>query len=268
MSGRIKVGIGGWTYEPWRGTFYPADLAQKRELEYAGGKLTSIEINGTFYGAQKPESFMKWRDETPAGFVFAVKGPRYATQRRMLSAAGPTIERFLGSGVLELKDKLGPINWQLMPTAKFEPGDFEAFLKLLPASFAGRPLRHAVEVRHKSFLVSEFVDMMRHYGIAIVIAGDSEYPQIADITGPFVYVRIMGTQPGETLGYSQVALDTWAQRARCWAEGGAPEGVQTVNPPVQARNGARAAREVFMYVISGHKVANPAAAQALIKRLA
>ncbi len=269
MSGHIRVGVGGWTYEPWRGTFYPANLPQKRELEYAAGKLTSIEINGTFYGSQKPASFAKWRDETPAGFVFAVKGPRYATQRRALSGAGPTIERFLNSGLLELKDKLGPINWQLAPTTKFEPVDFEAFLKLLPASAAGRPLRHAVEVRHKSFVVSEFVDMMRHYGIAIVIAGDSEYPQIADVTAPFVYVRIMGTHPDEPLGYSQAALDTWARRARCWADGGTPEGLETVtSPPEGPRGVAGVEREVFMYVISGHKVANPAAAQGLIERVA
>lgn len=267
MSGHIRVGVGGWTYEPWRGTFYPAELVQKRELEYAAGKLTSIEINGTFYGPQKPESFVKWRDETPAGFVFAVKGPRYATQRRTLSGAGPTIERFLGSGVLELKDKLGPINWQLMPTMKFEPADFEAFLKLLPANFAGRPLRHAVEGRHKSFRTPEFVDMMRHYDIAIVIAGDSEYPQIADVTAPFVYVRVMGTQPGESLGYSPAMLDVWARRARCWADGGLPEGLETVSPPQSSQTAASAEREVFMYVISGHKVANPAAAQALIGRV-
>jgi uncharacterized protein YecE (DUF72 family) len=267
MSGRIGVGVGGWTYEPWRGTFYPEDLAQKRELEFAAGKLTSIEINGTFYGSQKPESFAKWRDETPAGFVFAVKGPRYATHRRALSGAGPTIERFLGSGVLELKDKLGPINWQLMPTTKFEPADFEAFLQLLPGTCAGRPLRHAVEVRHKSFRVPEFVDMMRHYGIAIVIAGDAEYPLIPDITGPFVYARIMGTQPTEPLGYSPAALDLWARRARCWADGEVPEGLETVASLEGSRAPSGADRDVFVYVISGHKVANPAAAQALIKRL-
>lgn len=267
MGGRIRVGVGGWTYEPWRGTFYPEDLTQKRELEYAADKLTSIEINGTFYGSQKPESFAKWREETPAGFVFAVKGPRYATQRRALASAGPTIERFLRSGVLELKDKLGPINWQLLPTTKFEPADFESFLKLLPAGLARQPLLHAVEARHASFRVPEFVDMMRHYGIATVIAGDSQYPLIADITAPFVYARIMGTQPGEPGGYSAQALDLWARRARCWAEGGVPEGLETVLPPDSSRSVSGKGRDVFLYVISGHKVANPAAAQALIKRL-
>jgi uncharacterized protein YecE (DUF72 family) len=264
MSGHIRVGVGGWTYEPWRGTFYPQDLAHKHELEYAAGKLTSIEINGTFYGSQKPESFAKWREETPAGFVFALKAPRYATQRRALAGAGPTVQRFLGSGVLELKDKLGPINWQLLPTTKFESADFEGFLKLLPKELAGRSLLHAVEARHPTFRVPEFVDMMRHYGVAIIIAGDSQYPLIPDITAPFVYVRIMGTQPGEPLGYSPAALDQWARRAKCWADGDIPEELETVT----ARDGSRGSgRDVFVYVISGHKVANPAAAQALIERL-
>jgi uncharacterized protein YecE (DUF72 family) len=263
VSGHIRIGVGGWTYEPWRGTFYPAALAQKRELEYAASKLTSIEVNGTFYGSQKPETFARWRDETPAGFVFALKAPRYATHRSALAGAGPTIERFLGGGVLELKDKLGPINWQLMPATKFAAADFEAFLKLLPGRVAGRTLRHVVEVRHDSFRVPEFVDMARHYGVAIVIAGDSGYPQIADITAPFVYARIMGTRPEEPLGYSPAALELWADRARRWAEGGPSEGLQTAAP----HTGGRADRDVYLYVISGHKVANPAAAQALIERV-
>ena len=264
MSGQIRVGVGGWTYEPWRGTFYPEDLAQKRELEYASSRLTSIEINGTFYGAQKPESFVKWRDETPADFVFAVKAPRYATHRRALSAAAPVVERFLNGGVLELGDKLGPINWQLMPATRFDAADFEGFLKLLPRSSGGRILRHAVEVRHKSFRVPEFVDMMRHYGVAIIVEGDSEYPQIADVTAPFVYARIMGTKPEEPLGYPSATLDVWAQRARCWAAGVTPDELETV-APVERNEGA--GRDVFLYVINGHKVANPAAAEALIERL-
>jgi uncharacterized protein YecE (DUF72 family) len=263
MSGHIRIGIGGWTYEPWRGTFYPATLVQKRELEYAAGRLSSIEVNGTFYGAQKPETFVRWHDETPAGFVFALKAPRYATHRRALAAAGPVIERFLGGGVLELKDKLGPINWQLMPGTKFDAADFEAFLKLLPGKADGRELRHAVEVRHESFRVPELVDMARHYGVAIVVAGDSAYPQIADATAPFVYARIMGTQPKDPLGYSTAALDLWAQRARRWAGGGVPEDLESV----AASKGERVDRDVYLYVISGHKVANPAAAQALIERI-
>ena len=263
MSGHIRIGVGGFHYEPWRGTFYPDTLPQKRELEYVSGKLTSIEINGTFYSSQKPESFAKWREETPAGFVFALKAPRYATHRRALAGAGAVIERFLGGGVLELKEKLGPINWQLMPTSKFEPADFDAFLRLLPRQAQGRVLRHAVEVRHATFRVAELVDMARHYGVAVVVAGDSEYPLIADVTAPFVYVRIMGTQPDQPLGYSAVALDLWAQRARSWAAGDAPESLAVIS----SQKAERVVRDVFLYVISGHKVSNPAAAQALIERV-
>ena len=263
MSGQIRIGVGGWTYEPWRGRFYPEKLAHKGELEYASRKLTSIEINGTFYGPQKPETFARWRDETPDGFVFALKAPRYATHRRVLADAGPTIERFITGGVLELKDKLGPINWQLVPTTKFDPKDVEGFLKLLPKTVEGRTLRHAIEVRHDSFRVPELVTLAHHYGVALVIAGDSEYPQIADLTAPFVYARIMGTQPAQSLGYSKSALDLWAQRAMTWAAGGSPADLQTVT----GQKVERVNRDVYLYVISGHKEANPAAAQALIERV-
>jgi uncharacterized protein YecE (DUF72 family) len=263
LSGRIRIGIGGWTYEPWRGTFYPEKLPHKRELEYASRHLTSIEINGTFYGSQKPESFARWHDETPDGFVFALKAPRYATHRRVLSDAGPTIERFITGGVLQLKDKLGPINWQLMPATQFDPADFEGFLKLLPKSVEGHALRHAIEARHNSFRVPEFAALARHYGVATVVAGDSEFPQIADLTAPFVYARIMGTQPTQPRGYPKSALDLWAQRATIWAAGGSPEGLEVAG---EQKTG-RVERDVYLYVISGHKVANPTAAQALIERV-
>jgi uncharacterized protein YecE (DUF72 family) len=263
VTGTIRVGIGGWTYEPWRGTFYPAKLLQKSELEYASRQLTSIEINGTYYGSQKPETFAKWHDETPDGFVFSVKAPRFAMNRRVLADAGGSIAKFLASGVTELKDKLGPINWQFMPTKKFEPADFEAFLKLLPEEAAGRPLRHAVEVRHGSFRSAEFIALARERGVAVVIAADSAYPQIADATAPFVYVRIMGTQATEELGYSGAALDLWAARARAWACGAAPDGLDYVEP-TRTRS---TPRDVYLYVISGHKVFNPAAAMSLIRRL-
>jgi uncharacterized protein YecE (DUF72 family) len=151
MTGTIRVGIGGWTFPPWRGIFYPEGLAQKRELEYASRHLTSIEINGTYYGSQKPESFARWREETPEGFVFALKGPRFTTNRRILAEAEPSIERFFASGVLNLQEKLGPINWQLLPTKRFDPADFEAFLKLLPKTIEGRKILHVVEVRPKDF---------------------------------------------------------------------------------------------------------------------
>lgn len=260
---RIRIGVGGWTYEPWRGVFYPEGLTQKRELEYMSRKLTSIEINGTYYRSQTPESFAKWHDETPAAFVFAVKGPRFSTNRRVLSEAGASIERFFSSGVTALKEKLGPINWQFMPTKKFESKDFEGFLKLLPQKIDGRKIRHAVEVRHASFKTSDFVALARDFGVAIVIAGDSNYPQIADVTADFVYARVMGTSEAEALGYSDKALDLWADRARTWAEGGAPDDLESVTKqaPVPSE------RDVFLYVISGFKTRNPAAAMALIERV-
>ena len=263
-KGVVRVGVGGWTYEPWRGVFYPDGLAHRRELEFASRKLSSIEINGTFYGSQKPESFAKWHDETPDGFVFALKGLRYATNRRVLGEAGETIERFFKSGVMELKDKLGPINWQLMPTKKLDLEDIAGFLKLLPRTVDGRAIRHALEVRHASFRSPEFVALAREHGVAIVLAGDSEHPQIADPTAPFVYARIMGTAEGEAAGYAQPELDRWAERAKIWAAGGMPDGLQTVTP----QSSDAVARDVYLYVIGGHKVRNPAAAMALIERLA
>jgi len=265
---RIRIGIGGWTYEPWRGTFYPADLTQKRELEFASRKLTSIEINGTYYGSQKPESFARWHDETPDDFVFALKGPRFATNRRVLAEAGPSIERFIASGILELKDKLGPINWQFMATKKFDAADFAAFLKLLPASHEGRRLRHAVEVRHDSFRSPDFVALLRDHDVAIVVAGDADYPQIADVTAPFVYARIMGTRDSEPAGYAAAELDRWAKAAEAWAAGGTAEGLETAGAPASgASRAAMAERDVFLYVISGFKERNPQAAMALIERV-
>jgi uncharacterized protein YecE (DUF72 family) len=241
----IRIGVGGWTYEPWRGTFYPGGLAHKRELEFASRKLTSIEINGTYYGSQKPASFAKWHDETPDDFVFAVKAPRFATNRRVLSDAGASIERFFTGGLMQLRNKLGPVNWQFMPTKKFDPQDFEGFLKLLPTSVEGQTIRHAVEVRHDSFHTPDFIALARDHGVAIIIAGDSDYPQITDLTAPFVYARIMGTTEAEPAGYPAAALDRWADRARQWAAG----------------------RDVFLYVISGFKARNPATAMALIERV-
>jgi uncharacterized protein YecE (DUF72 family) len=241
----IRIGVGGWTFEPWRGPFYPEKLPQKRELEFASGKLTSIEINGTYYGSQKPASFAKWHDETPDDFVFALKGPRFTTNRRVLAEAGPSIERFFASGVMELRDKLGPINWQFIPTKKFDPDDFAAFLTLLPKTVDGRPVRHAVEVRHESFRTPDFTALASDHGVAIVIAGDSEYPHITDLTAPFVYARIMGTTETEPNGYPDADLAKWAKQARDWAK----------------------TRDVFLYVISGFKQRNPAAAIALLERL-
>jgi uncharacterized protein YecE (DUF72 family) len=260
---QIRVGIGGWTFAPWRGVFYPEDLTQKRELEYASRQLTTIEINGTFYGLQKPESYTKWHEETPDDFVFSLKAPRYATNRRVLAEAGDSIERFFSSGLANLKQKLGPINWQFATTKQFNAEDFEAFLSLLPKKLDGLTLRHAVEVRHESFRDEAFIKLVNKYGVAVVLAGDSEYPQIANLTAPFVYARIMGTKDSQAKGYSKAALDAWAERARQLAAGTVPEDLQAV--PVRAP--AKSARDVYLYVISGFKERNPAAATALIKRL-
>ncbi len=263
VPGAIRIGVGGWTYEPWRGTFYPDELPQKRELEYISRQLTSIEINATYYGSQKPASFAKWRDETPNGFVFSVKAPRFVMNREVLASAESTIARFFASGVMELKDKLGPINWQFLPTKNFNPVDFKAFLKLLPIEVGSRALRHVVEVRHDSFRSPDFIALAREHGVAVVISADSGYPQIADATAPFVYARIMGTQATNELGYSDAALNLWAARARAWASGAAPDGLDYVDP--QRAYGK--SRDVYLYVISGEKVRNPAAAKALILRL-
>lgn len=262
-KGRIHVGIGGWVFAPWRGSFYPKGLPQKDELRHAGMQLTGIEINGTFYGAQKPESFARWHDETPGGFVFALKGSRYVTNRRVLAEAGPSVEKFCASGIAKLRGKLGPINWQLAPTKQFDADDIAAFLNLLPKSVDGVTLRHAIEARHASFRDPAFVALCREHGVAIIIAGDSDYPQITDLTAPFVYLRIMGTTAEHPAGYAPEALDAWARRAKSLASG---EGLDGLTPPV-AKPAAKAPRDVFLFVISGEKQRNPAAATGLIARL-
>jgi uncharacterized protein YecE (DUF72 family) len=260
----IRVGIGGWTFEPWRGTFYPKDLPQKRELEYAGRQLTAIEINGTYYGSQKPESFARWRDETPDGFVFSVKGPRFATNRGKLAEAGASIERFFASGVTELKEKLGPINWQLLPTKKFDAEDFEAFLKLLPNESGGFPIRHVVEVRHDSFRVPAFVALLRRYGVATVLTDKDEFPEIPDVTAPFLYLRLQRATENVATGYPPLELEKWADRARAWAAGGAPAEPKPIAP---SEKKAPKSRDVFIFMINGFKPKAPAAAMALIERL-
>ncbi|MDN7180497.1 DUF72 domain-containing protein [Caballeronia sp. SEWSISQ10-4 2] len=263
-AGQIRIGIGGWTFEPWRGSFYPKGLVQKLELEYASRKLTTIEINGTFYGSQKPATFAKWHDETPDDFVFSLKAPRFSTHRRVLAEAGESVERFLASGVLELKNKLGPINWQFAPTKQFDADDFAGFLDLLPKRVEGREIRHALEVRHESFRDEAFVALARKHGVAIVMAGDSKYPQIADVTAKFVYARIMGTSEAYPQGYDDNTLDLWTERSRNWASGGTPKGLETLGKPAAADT----PRDVYLYVISGFKAHNPAAGIAMIERLA
>jgi uncharacterized protein YecE (DUF72 family) len=261
--GTIRVGIGGWTYEPWRGTFYPDTLPQKRELEYAASKLTSIEVNGTYYGSIKADSFAKWYDETPDDFVFSLKAPRFATNKKVLADAGGSIEKFIESGILHLKQKLGPINWQFMGTKKFDPDDFEKFLKLLPQEVGGQTLRHAVEVRHESFGTPDFIALLREYKVAIITGSDSEFPEYADITAPFVYARAMGTTEEHKSGYAPKALDRWAERAREWAAGKVPDDMKTAGKDQPKP----APHDVYLYVISGYKEKNPFAAMELIERL-
>jgi uncharacterized protein YecE (DUF72 family) len=259
----IRVGIGGWVYAPWRGTFYPKGLAQARELAHASRCLTTIEINGTFYGAQKPESFRRWAAETPDDFVFALKGPRFATHRPALAEAGPSIERFFASGVLELGPKLGPVLWQLPPTKAFQPDDFAAFLALLPRERDGRAIRHAVEAPHASFRGPEFVTLMRKFSAAIALIDSPKQALIADVTGDFLYLRLQRTAEEVATGYPPDALAAWAARARAWAQGGAPVDLPVLAPAADSKS----SRDVFIYMISGAKVRAPAAAMALIEAL-
>jgi len=265
QPGTVRVGIGGWTYADWRDNFYPAGLPHDRELGYASRQLTAIEVNGTYYRTQAPATFAKWRDETPEGFVLALKAPRVATNRRVLAEAGPSIERFVSSGIAELGDKLGPILWQFAPTKRFDPEELDAFLALLPPRVGERPLRHVLEVRHPSFMTPEYLALARRHGVATVFADSDEYPSFADLSGSFVYARLMRTEPEVETGYEPRALDRWAERARTWVGGGEPEDLPRVEP-VRA-NGAKP-RDVFMYFISGAKERAPAAAMALIERLA
>ena len=259
----IRVGIGGWTFEPWRDNFYPKGLPQSLELRYASAHLSAIEVNGTYYSTFKPDTFAKWRDETPAGFMFSLKAHRFATNRRKLAEAGPSVERFLASGVDQLGDKLGPIVWQFMPTKVFEPEDFEAFLKLLPAKAGQRALRHALDVRHESFLDEAYLRLARKYGCATVFTDSDDYPSFADLTGDFVYARLMRTATRYRHGMAPTALDRWAAAARTWCQGREPADVPRVlDAPARARP-----RDVFMYFISGAKEKAPAAAMALIERL-
>jgi uncharacterized protein YecE (DUF72 family) len=264
-QGTIRVGVGGWTYEPWRGVFYPKGLPHAQELSYASRHLTSIEVNGTFYRTQTPATFAKWAREVPDGFVFSLKGPRYAVNRRVLAEAGDSIARFLDSGPLALADRLGPILWQFAPTKKFDEADFGAFLELLPPKLDGKKLQHVVEVRHPSFCVPAFVALLRRFSIPVVYAEHATYPAIADQTGDFVYARLQKGQDSVKTGYPPKALDAWAKRAKAWAAGGAPGDLPSVGPAPRTK--ARP-RDVFLYVIHEGKLRAPAAAEALIARLA
>lgn len=261
-QGDLYIGIGGWTFAPWRGVFYPAKLAQSKELAYAASKLTSIEINGTYYGSQKPESFRKWAADVPDGFVFSVKGPRFATNRRVLAEAGDSVQRFYDSGVLELGDRLGPVLWQFAPTKKFDETDFGAFLELLPKERDGRKLRHVVEVRHDSFRTPAFISLLRKFAIPVVYADHATYPAIADITGDFVYARLQTGKDTVDTAYTPQQLKQWSERLKLWASGGDPGDL----PHVGDKTAKAPPRDVFAYVIHEGKVRAPAGAMDLIAR--
>jgi uncharacterized protein YecE (DUF72 family) len=246
----IRVGIGGWTFEPWRNNFYPKGLPKTRELFHASRAVTTIEINGTYYSTQKPESFRRWANETPDDFVFSVKASRFTTNRRVLAEAGPSIERFVTSGIAELKAKLGPILWQFAPTKKFEPDDFAAFLALLPATVDGVKLRHAIEVRHPTFQTPDFEALAKKFGAAIVIADSAKYPMIEAATADFVYVRLQQAEASIPTGYAPKDIAQWGSRAKEWAKG-----------PKKTK------RDVFVYMINGAKERAPQAAQALLAEL-
>jgi uncharacterized protein YecE (DUF72 family) len=262
-TGQIYVGIGGWTYEPWRGVFYPKSLPQSHELSYAGRHLTSIEINGTFYRTQTPATFRKWASEVPDGFMFSVKGPRYAVNRRVLSEAGDSIKRFLDSGVTELGAHLGPLLWQFTPYKKFDAKDFGGFLELLPEKFDGRRLRHVIEVRNDSFKTPVFVALARKFGVAIAYTEHDTYTEIADVTADFVYARLQKGDEKLKAGYPPKALDGWAERAKIWANGGEPKDL----PLVDGKRAQKQPRDTFVYFIHEAKLRAPAAAMALIEKV-
>ncbi len=260
MHAPIRIGIGGWTFEPWRGTFYPEGLSQKRELEFASRALTAIEINGTYYSGFKPATFEGWAKTAPEGFVFTVKASRFCTNRKVLADAGESIQRFVSQGIVELGDKLGPVLWQFMATKKFDAADFGAFLQLLPDAHEGVKLRHAIQVRHESFKAPEFIALCREAGAGIVFADSPDYPAIADVTGDFVYARLEAGQDENPLCYPEREIGKWAEAAKLWASGGSPEGLPYVGAPAPERP-----RETFIFFIHGGKVRAPAAAQALIE---
>ncbi len=262
-AGIIRCGIGGWTFEPWRGVFYPQGLRQADELSYASRHLTAIEINSTYYSSQKPETFAKWAAQTPDGFKFSVKASRFSTNRRVLADGADSITKFLTQGITELGDRLGPILWQFMPTKTFDHDDFAGFLDLLPTMQDGLALRHCVEVRHASFADSKFVSLCRDHNVSICCSQNANYPLIADITADFVYARLLMGSDTITTGYSPTDLDQWADRFRTYAAGEVPSDLAILDRTTQPAGPC----DVFSYFIHEGKVRAPAAAMALIERL-
>ena len=259
----IRVGIGGWTFAPWRKNFYPEGLVQRRELEYASRHLRAIEINGTFYRPQTPAVYAKWAAETPEDFVFSLKAPKTVTQGRRLAESTAAAKRFISGGLDEFGARLGPILWQLPPSLTFDRDDLDAFLDALPRTLNGRPLRHVLEVRHESFLCDTYLQLARAQNVATVFTDSITYPSMADITGDFVYARLMRSQADIATGYSPRALGQWAKRAKLWASGGDPADLPHVGEPATKAK----ARDVFVFFISSAKERNPAAAMALQARV-
>ncbi len=255
----IRCGIGGWTFAPWRDNFYPKGLVQRRELEYASRRLSAIEINGTFYSAQKPATYAKWAAETPQDFVFSLKAPGRITQSGALARAPGSARAFIEGGLAEFGPRLGPILWQLAPSRRFEPDDLAAFLDGLPRALEGRALKHVLEVRHPSFLDPAYLALARERRIATVFTDSGDHPSLADLTGEFVYARLMRSREAVATGYPEAELRDWAQRARAWARGEDCADLAHVAAPTPAG----AAREVFVFFISAAKARNPAAAMRL-----
>ena len=259
-SGTIRTGIGGWVFEPWNESFYPPKLPKTRQLQHAGSQLRTIEVNGTYYGSQKPATFAKWAADVPDGFVFSLKASRYCTNRKVLAEAEPSITKFLTQGITELGDRLGPILWQFMPTKKFEPDDFAAFLTLLPARQDGIALRHVVETRHESFCTPEFIELLAKHNVAAVCADHETYPMVADVTSDFVYARLQRGSDDVPTCYPTEDIDLWAKRLRTYADGSAPSDLALI---AADRTAEKRSRDVFAFFITGGKVNAPAGAMAL-----
>lgn len=262
QKGSIKVGIGGWTYEPWRATFYPPGLPKTKELAHASRQVTSIEINATYYRTQSAQSFRRWAGETPDDFVFSVKANRFTTNRKDLADGRESMARFVESGITELGAKLGPILWQLAPTKKFDASEIEGFFSTLPRSQGHAKLRHVVEVRHATFQSPAFVVLARRYGVAICLALSDDYPLIADPTADFCYLRLQTTSAALETGYDAASIGVWAARLHDLAAGKPAAGLPLVGETPSAEP-----RDCFVYLISGAKEKNPAAARALIAAL-
>jgi uncharacterized protein YecE (DUF72 family) len=287
-AAQVRVGISGWMYPAWRGRFYPKGLVQRRELEYVGQRMRSVEINGSFYSLQRPTSYQSWRAQTPDDFVFAVKGGRFITHMKKLVGVETPLANFFASGVLALGPKLGPVLWQLPPMLRFDPDRLAAFFDLLPRTTteaailaaghdqrlegrswtqtdAERPLRHAVEVRHPSYCDERFVELLRAHDVALVVADTAGlWPDLEDVTSDFVYVRLHGAEELYVSGYTDAALDSWAAKIRCWHAGESPTGDRTVAPALPHRPEGR---DVFVYFDNDAKVHAPFDALSLAERL-